>query len=115
MHGSIGTLGASLRSELPEVLRVGANVAYVALPILTSSASLAFAAGSDPSGICSTATDTGGTYTQNTDFCNNSCTSFICDRVPHVVLAHAPPYLAPDPGTPSAQTITRVGYSLECE
>lgn len=62
-----------------EMLRVGAKVAYVAPAILTLSASRAFAAGSNPSGICSTANDTGEACAQNSDCCSNSCTSLVCD------------------------------------
>jgi len=61
-----------------EMLRIGAKLAYVAPAVLTLSAHKAFAAASDPSGICSTAKHTGQLCETDTDCCSRNCALGIC-------------------------------------
>jgi len=78
LHSSTPTGRPRLRSRR-EMLRAGAKVAYVAPAVLSLSAGQAFAAGSNPSGICSTAADTGEACDEDSDCCSNSCTLLTCD------------------------------------
>lgn len=68
---------ARLRSRR-EVLRVGAKLAYIAPCVLTLTAQQAFAAASNPSGICSTAKNTGELCETDTDCCSRKCNLGVC-------------------------------------
>ncbi|MBI3833280.1 MAG: hypothetical protein HY287_03005 [Planctomycetes bacterium] len=61
-----------------EVLRIGAKLAYVAPCVLTLSAHQVFAATSNPSGICSTASHTGQLCNTDTDCCTRQCNLGVC-------------------------------------
>ncbi len=62
-----------------EILRAGAKLVYVAPTVLTLSAREALAVASNPSGVCSTAVNTGGLCETDTDCCTRRCTLGICD------------------------------------
>ncbi len=66
------------RPSRREVLRVGAKLAYVAPVIVTLSAHEAFAAGSNPSDVCSTGVHTGGLCQTDTDCCSRRCSLGVC-------------------------------------
>jgi HprK-related kinase A len=61
-----------------EMLKTGAKLAYVAPCILTLSSQQAFAAASNPSGICSTASHTGQLCTTDMNCCSQECTLGVC-------------------------------------
>jgi HprK-related kinase A len=61
-----------------EVLKVGVKLAYVAPCVLTLTSQQAFAAASNPSGICSTATQTGGLCETDLDCCSRQCNLGVC-------------------------------------
>jgi len=61
-----------------DMLRVGAKLAYVAPSVLTLSAHQVFAAGSNPSDICSTGVHTGGLCETDTDCCSRRCSLGVC-------------------------------------
>lgn len=61
-----------------EFLRWGAKLAYVAPAVATLSTNVALAATSDPSGICSTALNTGQLCQTDTDCCSRKCTVGVC-------------------------------------
>jgi hypothetical protein len=61
-----------------EALRVGATLAYVAPAVLTLSARDAFAAGSNPSDVCSTGVHTGGLCETDADCCSRRCNLGVC-------------------------------------
>lgn len=61
-----------------EVLKVGVKLAYIAPCVLTLTSKQAFAAASDPSGICSTAVQTGGLCGTDLDCCSRQCNLGVC-------------------------------------
>lgn len=61
-----------------DILKVGVKLAYVAPVVLTLSAHQAFAAASNPSGICSTAKQTGQLCETDTDCCSRQCDLGVC-------------------------------------
>lgn len=61
-----------------DVLKVGAKLAYVAPCVLTLTSQQAFAAPSNPSGICSTATHTGQICLTDLDCCSKECSFGLC-------------------------------------
>jgi HprK-related kinase A len=61
-----------------ELLRAGAKIAYVAPSIVALSATAVYAAGSNPSGICSTALNTGELCTTDSDCCSSDCDFGVC-------------------------------------
>jgi len=61
-----------------EVLRIGAKLAYVTPAVLTLTAHQAFAMGSNPSGICSTAMQTGELCESDADCCSRDCDFGLC-------------------------------------
>lgn len=69
------------RNPLPsrrEILRLGAKLAYVAPVVITLSAHEAFAATSNPSGICSTGKHTGQLCETDSDCCTHQCALGVC-------------------------------------
>jgi HprK-related kinase A len=66
------------RPRRRDVLRFGAKLPWVTPSILTLTASHAVAAGSIPSGQCSTAVHTGGLCETDTDCCTSHCDLGIC-------------------------------------
>jgi len=62
-----------------EMLRVGAKFAYLAPTVFTLSARQAFAAVSNPSGVCSTAAHTGELCETDTDCCTGNCNLGLCE------------------------------------
>lgn len=61
-----------------EMLRVGMKLAYVAPTVLSLTAKQAFAAASNPSGICSTALQTGQLCGTDADCCSKVCDIGVC-------------------------------------
>ena len=61
-----------------EMLRVGAKLAYVAPSVLTLTARQALAVASNPSGICSTAMQTGELCETDADCCSKDCDFGLC-------------------------------------
>lgn len=61
-----------------EMLKVGAKLAYVAPCVLTLTSRQAFAAASNPSGICSTASHTGQLCETDMDCCSRECNLGVC-------------------------------------
>lgn len=61
------------------VLKRGAKLAYVAPVVVALSSQHAFAGASNPSGICSTAINTGGLCSVDSDCCSGSCSLGVCD------------------------------------
>ena len=60
------------------MLKRSAKLAYVAPVVLALSSQKAFAAGSNPSGICSTALNTGELCETDSDCCTNDCDLGVC-------------------------------------
>jgi hypothetical protein len=61
-----------------DMLKVGVKLAYVAPVVLSLSAHQAFAAASNPSGICSTAKQTGELCETDIDCCSRQCDLGVC-------------------------------------
>ncbi len=61
-----------------EALKIGAKLAYVAPVVLTLTSRQAFAAASNPSGICSTANHTGQLCETDLDCCSRTCNLGVC-------------------------------------
>jgi hypothetical protein len=61
-----------------EALKLGAKLAYVAPVVLTLTSRQAFAAASNPSGICSTASHTGQLCETDMDCCSRQCALGVC-------------------------------------
>ena len=61
-----------------EALKLGAKLAYVAPVVLTLTSRQAFAAASNPSGICSTASHTGQLCETDMDCCSQQCALGVC-------------------------------------
>ncbi len=70
--------GGSTLFNRREALRLGAKLAYVAPAVVTFSAQQAFAAGSNPSDVCSTGVATGGLCETDTDCCSRRCNLGVC-------------------------------------
>jgi HprK-related kinase A len=75
---SSGQAGGRRLTSRRELLRTGARLAYVAPTVLTLSAHEAFAAGSNPSNICSTALNSGELCQIDSDCCSKDCDFGVC-------------------------------------
>ena len=60
------------------MLKRGAKLVYVALTVMTLTAQQAFAAASNPSGLCSTALQTSEPCETDTDCCSGVCDIGVC-------------------------------------
>ena len=61
-----------------DILKAGVKVAFVAPAVMTLTSRQAFAAASNPSGVCSTATQTGGLCETDLDCCSRECNLGVC-------------------------------------
>jgi|GEM_PF-561129 len=76
---SNGKTQQSPRHSRRDFLRAGAKIAYITPAVLALTPEHAFAAGSNPSGQCSTAVHTGGLCDTDTDCCTGKCSIGICE------------------------------------
>lgn len=74
----VGERNERLLRSRRDLLRIGAKVAYVTPTVLMFSATPALAAGSNPSGICSTGLNTGELCGTDSDCCSKDCDFGIC-------------------------------------
>ena len=70
------TSGFSLRRR--QILKQGAKLAYLTPAVIALSSQKAFAAASNPSGICSTGVQTGDLCETDTDCCSGDCDFGVC-------------------------------------
>lgn len=77
--GATPRVQSTLLTSRRQMLKVGAKLAYVAPSMLTLTAQQAFAAVSNPSGICSTGVHTGNLCETDSDCCARRCNLGVCE------------------------------------